>query len=454
MSKQSTHEYDLFVIGAGSGGVRAARAAATLGARVAIAEDRCFGGTCVNVGCVPKKLLVYASHCREAMDDAIGYGFARAPPGFSMDRLVANKDRYVARLRDLYESVLRERGVTSIWGRAVLLDAHRVAVGDACYRARYILVATGAWPAVPDIPGREHAITSNEALSLPSLPERVVIVGGGYVAVEFAGIFHGLGAQTTLLHRGPSFLRGFDDEACAFLAAEMQKKGIDVRFDTLVKEIRARRPALELVLADGQRLDTDRVMFATGRRAAVSGLGLERIGVALTARGAIAVDEHYRTSAPSVYAIGDVIDRVRLTPVALAEGMAVAHRLFGTARRTLDYACIPTAVFSQPALAAVGPTETMARERYAAIEVYKRSFTPLQQALTGRGEKAFVKLIVERQSDRVLAAHMVGPDAAEIVQGLAIAIRAGATKSLFDSTVGIHPTVAEEFVTLRAPDAL
>jgi len=448
-----THDYDLFVIGAGSGGLRAARAAAALGARVAVAEERYFGGTCVNVGCVPKKLLVYAAHCGEGIEDAHGYGFACDPQGFDMGLLVANKDRYVARLRDLYEGLLRERGVTLMEGRAVLVDAHTVGIGEARHSsARYILIATGAWPEVPDIPGREHAITSNEALSLPSLPRRVVIVGGGYIAVEFAGIFHGLGAKTTLVHRGPRLLRGFDDEACAFLAEEMKKKGVDLRFDTVVREIRSLGPGLHVVLSDGQRIEADRVMFATGRAAAVADLGLERVGVARTERGAIAVDANYGTSVPSVYAIGDVIDRVRLTPVALAEGTVVAHHLFGQGTRELDYEGIPTAVFSQPALAAVGPTEAVARERYAAIEVFKRSFTPLQHALTGRGEKAFLKLIVERTSDRVLAAHLVGPEAAEIIQGIAIAIRAGATKSVFDATLGIHPTVAEEFVSLRPPD--
>ncbi|MGH8564512.1 MAG: glutathione-disulfide reductase [Gammaproteobacteria bacterium] len=448
-----TYDYDLFVIGAGSGGLRAARAAAALGARVAVAEERYFGGTCVNVGCVPKKLLVYAAHCREGMEDALGYGFASEPRGFDMGRLVANKDRYVARLRGFYEGLLRERGVTPIEARAVLVDAHTVAIGEARHSARYILIATGAWPEVPDLPGREYAITSNEALSLPSLPGSVVIVGGGYVAVEFAGIFHGLGAKTTLVHRGPRLLRGFDDEARAFLAEAMKKKGIDLRFDTVVREIRSLGPGLHVVLSDGQRLEADRVMFATGRSAAVADLGLEQVGVARTRRGAIAVDANYATSVPSVYAIGDVIDRVRLTPVALAEGTVVAHHLFGQGTRELDYEGIPTAVFSQPALAAVGPTEAVARERHVAIDVFKRSFTPLQHALTGRGEKAFLKLIVERASDRVLAAHMVGPEAPEIIQGIAIAIRAGATKSVFDATLGIHPTVAEEFVSLRPPDA-
>ncbi|MGH8479263.1 MAG: glutathione-disulfide reductase [Gammaproteobacteria bacterium] len=447
-----THDYDLFVIGAGSGGIRAARAAAALGARVAVAEERYFGGTCVNVGCIPKKLLVYAAHCREGMEDARGYGFSCEPPGFDMGRLVANKDRYVARLRDFYDGLLRERGVTPIEGRAVLVDAHTVAIGCARHRARYILIATGAWPEVPDIPGREHAITSNEALSLPSLPGRVVIVGGGYVAVEFAGIFHGLGANTTLVHRGPGLLRGFDDEARAFLAEEMKKKGVDLRFDTGVREIRSRGPGVHVVLSDGRRIGADRVMFATGRAAVVADLGLEQVGVVRTERGAIAVDANYGTSVPSVYAIGDVIDRVRLTPVALAEGTIVAHHLFGQGVRELDYEGIPTAVFSRPVLAAVGPTEAVARERYATIEVFKRSFTPLQHALTGHGEKAFLKLIVHRTGDRVLAAHMVGPEAAEIIQGIAIAIRAGATKSQFDATLGIHPTVAEEFVSLRPPD--
>lgn len=449
-----TYDFDLFVIGAGSGGVRAARAAAALGARVAVAEGRHFGGTCVNLGCVPKKLLVYASHFRESLRDAGGYGFGDGPPGFDMGWLVANKDRYVTRLRGLYEGLLRERGVTPIEGRAALLDGHTVAVGDARHSARYVLIATGARPEVPDIPGREHAITSDQALSLASLPERVVIVGGGYVAVEFAGIFHGLGSHTTLVHRGPLFLRGFDDEARAFLAEEMGKKGVDLRFCAVVREIEAQGPDRAVILSDGRRLEADLVMFATGRAAAVEGLRLAAAGVTQTERGAIAVDAHYRTSVPSVYAIGDVIDRVRLTPVALAEGTRVAQLLFGPGADALDYDAVPTAVFSQPCLAAVGPTEARARERYAAIDVFKRSFTPLSQALSGRPERAFVKLIVERAGDRVVAAHMVGPEAAEIIQGIAIALRAGATKSAFDATLGIHPTVAEEFVSLRPPGAL
>ncbi|MGH8511819.1 MAG: glutathione-disulfide reductase [Gammaproteobacteria bacterium] len=449
----SGNDLDLFVIGAGSGGVRAARTAAELGARVAIAEPRQLGGTCVNLGCVPKKFLVYGAHYRDDLSEAPAYGWSVRGPAFDWGRLIANKDAQLARLRQHYERLLRAAGATIIQGRARLVDARTVAVDEARYRARFILIATGSRPMRPDIPGQELAVTSDDAFSLPHFPKRIVIVGGGYVAVEFAGIFNGMGAHTTLVHRGTLFLRGFDDDARGFLAEQMQKKGVAFRFDTEVRALTRIPGGSRVSLTTGEDLEADIVMYAIGRVPQVSGLGLDALGIARTESGAIAVDDEYRSSVPSVYAIGDVIDRVRLTPLAIAEGMAVSHCLFGNAAHGVDYDNIPTAVFSQPELATVGLTEASARARFDQIKVYKARFTPLKYTLSGRDERAFLKLIVAASSDRVAGAHMVGPEAAEVIQGIAIALKAGATKAVFDATLGIHPTLAEEFVTLRRPAA-
>lgn len=448
-----SYDYDLFVIGAGSGGVRAARMSAGHGARVAVAEDTYLGGTCVNVGCVPKKLFVYGSHFAEEFEDAAAYGWTARHEPFDWPRLRDNKTREIERLNGIYRNLLENAGVTIHWGRATLEDPHHVRVGEAVYSAANILVATGSWPSVPDLPGREHAITSNEAFYLEEFPRRVTVVGGGYIAVEFAGIYAGLGAETTLLYRGPLFLRGFDDDVRRFVAAEIAKKGIDLRFSTEVEAIETRGDTRLLSLNDGQTLEADQVLYATGRTPKTAGLGLEAAGVELDDVGAIVVDHHYRSSVPNIYALGDVIDRHQLTPVAIAEGMCVAANLFTDQRpRSVDYELIPTAVFCQPNIGTVGLTEAEARSRFGdEIDIYAADFKPMKHTLTGRDERTLMKLVVTRSDDRVVGAHMVGPEAGEIIQGIAVAMTAGATKTHFDRTIGIHPTAAEEFVTMRQP---
>lgn len=445
------YDYDLFVIGAGSGGVRAARVAAGHGARVAIAEERHLGGTCVNAGCIPKKLLVYASELGAAIADARAYGWLAQPASLDWSALRARKDAEVERLNRVYERLLTEAGVEIVPGRAVLTGPHEVRVAGRTVRAERILVATGGWPTVPEVPGRELAITSNEAFHLERLPRRVLIVGGGYIAVEFAGIFNGLGVRTTLAYRGELFLRGFDRGAREHLARELTRAGIALRFGVNVTRIERANGGLTAELDDGTRIGADVVMYATGRAPNVAGLGLEALGVELTWNGAIVVDDDYRSSVPSIYALGDVTHRMNLTPVAIAEAMAFADRVYGGRERRVDYDFIPTAVFSQPSLAAVGLPEETAREHYGDIEVFETTFTPLKHTLTGRGERAYMKLVVAAGTGRVVGAHVVAPEAAEIVQSVAIAIRAGATKEIFDSTIGIHPTLAEELVTLRTP---
>jgi glutathione reductase (NADPH) len=446
------YDYDLFVIGAGSGGVRASRMSASYGARVAVAESTYLGGTCVNVGCVPKKLFVYGSHFAEAFEDARGFGWNSARPAFDWPLLRDNKTREIERLNGVYQQLLDSAGVHVKRGHAELLDANRVRMGEQVYSARNILIATGSWPMVPEVPGRELAITSNEAFYLERFPERVVIVGGGYIAVEFAGIFAGLGAQTTLIYRGPMFLRGFDDEVRAFVAGEMRKKQIDLRFSTDITAIAAQGADQRLTLSDGELLDTDLVMYATGRLPNTKGLGLESVGVAMNARGGIEVDAYYQTSVPGIYAIGDVIDQHQLTPVAIAEGMCIASNLFtDNPPRTVDYSLIPTAVFCQPNIGTVGLTETQARERHGDVDVYVTEFRPMKHTLSGRDERTFMKLLVNPADQKVVGAHMVGPESGEIIQGIGIALTAGATKADFDRTIGIHPTAAEEFVTMRQP---
>jgi len=446
------YDYDLFVIGAGSGGVRASRMAAGFGARVAVAESTYLGGTCVNVGCVPKKLFVYGSHFAEEFEDARGFGWNTERPGFDWPRLRDNKTREIERLNGVYENLLTGAGVHIKRGRAELIDPERVRMDDKVYTARHILVATGSWPVVPDVPGRELAITSNEAFYLERFPERVVIVGGGYIAVEFAGIFAGLGARTTLLYRGPLFLRGFDDEVRAFVAGEMRKKHIDLRFSNDVTAIEARGDARRVMLQDGEWLDTDLVMYATGRLPNTAGLGLEKVGVELNARGGIVVDDYYQTTVPNIYAIGDVIDRHQLTPVAIAEGMCIANNLFtDNPPRTVDYSLIPTAVFCQPNIGTVGLTEAEARAKHGDVDVYATEFRPMKHTLSGRDERTFMKLLVNPADQKVVGAHMVGPESGEIIQGIGVALTAGATKADFDRTIGIHPTAAEEFVTMRQP---
>ena len=456
-----SNPFDLFVIGGGSGGVRAARFAANLGAKVAIAEERYWGGTCVNVGCVPKKLLSYAAHCHAEFEDAAGFGWTvNGAPRFGWPTLIANKNREIERLNSVYRRLLGNSGVALLDGRATLVDAHtvRVAMADGSeqlHQAKHILIATGGWPVKPEIPGAEHAITSNEAFFLKDLPERAIVVGGGYIAVEFASIFNGLGAQTTLVHRGAAVLKEFDHELGPFLTSEMVKKGVQLAFSDSITRIAKPGAALQVVLQSGATLEADCVLFATGRAPNAGGLGLEAAGVRLNAKGAVEVNAGFQTSAPHIYAIGDVIDRVALTPVATAEGMVVAHHLFGNKARKISYDNIATAVFSHPNVGSVGLSETAARARAGAsgVSIFRSTFTPMKHTLSGRQEKTLMKLVVEKSTDRVLGVHMVGPDAGEIIQGFAVALNCGATKAQFDATIGIHPTAAEEFVTMREPVA-
>ncbi|MDO9105973.1 MAG: glutathione-disulfide reductase [Methylovulum sp.] len=445
------YDFDLFVIGAGSGGVRAARMAAGLGVRVAVAENRYLGGTCVNVGCVPKKLLVYAAHFQEDFKAAKGFGWSVGNPQFAWSSLLANKNKEITRLQGIYHNLLVNAGVTVIDGQASLADAHTVRVGDQHYRCKRILVATGGWPSIPDFPGNEHVVSSNDMFALEQLPERILIVGGGYIAVEFAGIMHGLGVDTTVCYRGDKLLRGFDEDLRTFVAEEMHKKGIHILFNTQIKAVEKTAGGFVALTEQGRRLEAGLVLYATGRTANTAGLGLEALGVELGESGAIKVNAGYQTNIPSIYALGDVTDRFNLTPVATAEAVAWVNGIYAGQFTPVDYDHIPTAVFSQPNVGTVGLTETEARNRYADIDVYKSVFTPMKHTLSGLDEKTLMKMIVRRSTDRVLGIHMVGADAGEIIQGMAVAIRAGATKTVFDSTIGIHPTAAEEFVTMRKP---
>jgi glutathione reductase (NADPH) len=451
----AVYDYDLFTIGAGSGGVRASRVSASYGAKVAIAEERYLGGTCVNVGCIPKKLFVYAAHYGEDFADAAGFGWSVDERRFDWSRLIANKNAEIERLNRVYRKLLDDAGATIINGRAEIIDPHTVAVDQKRYTAKYILIATGGWPVVPELPGSEHAITSNETFFLPSLPRSILIVGGGYIGAEFAGIFHGLGVRVTQIHRGSLFLRGFDEDVRKTLAEEMTEKGIQLRFNTNVVAIEKTRDAIRATLSDGTAAEAGEIMFATGRVPNTDKLGLEKAGVKVDARGAVAVDEYSRSTAPSIYAVGDCTDRLKLTPVAIAEGWAVAETLFHQNPTRPGYVNVPSAVFSLPNVGTVGLTEKQARERYKAIDVYKTMFRPLKHTLSSRPERTMMKLVVDRITDRVLGCHMVGPEAGEIIQGLAVALNCGATKAQFDATIGIHPTAAEEFVTLRTkvPDA-
>ena len=448
-----SHDFDLFVIGAGSGGVRAARFAAGFGARVAVAESRYLGGTCVNVGCVPKKLLVYGAHFTEDFEQAAGFGWSLGEANFDWPTLIANKNREIQRLNGIYRNLLVNSGVSLLEGHARILGPHQVEVNGQAYSAGYILIATGGWPQLPDIPGKELAISSNEAFHLQQLPRRVLVVGGGYIAVEFASIFQGLGAQTSLLYRGEMFLRGFDGAVRRHLREELDKKGLDLQFNSDIERIEQLADgSLLATLRDGRELATDCVFYATGRRPMLDYLGLENTAVELDERGFIRVDEQYQTREPSVLALGDVIGRVQLTPVALAEGMAVARRLFRPEEyRPVDYRNIPTAVFSLPNIATVGLSEEQARAEGYQVKIFESRFRPMKLTLTDSQERTLMKLVVDADSDRVLGCHMVGPEAGEIIQGLAVAIKAGATKQIFDETLGIHPTAAEEFVTLRTP---
>ncbi|HET7597012.1 MAG TPA: glutathione-disulfide reductase [Burkholderiales bacterium] len=448
----SRYDYDLLTIGAGSGGVRAARWAAQLGARVAVAEERYLGGTCVNVGCIPKKLLSYAAHYHEDFEDAASYGWALGRAAFDWPALIAAKDREIARLNGVYERLLKSAGVAIFRARAAVVDPHTVEVDGKRITAAHILIATGGWPVKPDIPGADFGFTSNEAFHLPRLPARVVIIGGGYIAVEFASIFNGLGANTTLVYRSNRLLRSFDADLGRFLGEQMAMKGVRIIYGCNITAIESGAP-YAVVLNDGSRLEADGVMLATGRAPNTRGLGLEAAGVALKSNGAVVVDAHFQSSVASIHAIGDAIDRVLLTPVALAEGMVVAERLFRPGGRTMDYENIPTTIFSHPNVATVGLSEAEARHRGFDVAIYRSTFTALRHTLTQREEKVLMKLVVDKASERVLGVHMVGPEAGEILQGFAVALKCGATKRQFDATIGIHPTTAEEFVTLRQPIA-
>ncbi len=449
----SRYDYDLFTWGGGWGGVRASRVSASYGARVAVAEERDLGGTCVNVGCIPKKLMVYASHYSEDFEDAAAYGWTVGPRSFDWATLIANKDREIERLNGIYRTILTQNGVEIIEGRAVVVDPHTVEIGGRRITAEHILVATGGWPRMPEGGGAELAISSNEIFHLESLPERILVVGGGYIAVEFAGILHGMGSKVTQVYRGPLFLRGFDDDARTTLAEEMRKKEIDLRFDTNLASIEEASGGLVATLDDGSRLEVDQVLCAIGRVPLTRDLGLEAAGVRLGKKGEIEVNEFGASSVPSIHAIGDVTDRVSLTPVAIHEAVCLAATLFDGRPSSPDHQDIASAVFSQPNIGSVGVTEAQARAEYGEIDVYRSKFRALKHTLTGSSEQTMMKLLVDRASDRVVGVHMVGPDAGEIIQGIAIAVKCHATKAQFDATIGIHPTAAEEFVTMREPVA-
>jgi glutathione reductase (NADPH) len=449
------YDFDLFTIGAGSGGVRASRMAASMGARVAVAEESRVGGTCVLRGCVPKKLMVMASHFAEDFADAAGFGWSVGPTSIDWPAFIATKDKELDRLNGIYIRLLRDAGVTLVEGRAVVIDDNTVEVAGRRYTANRILIATGGWPSLPQIPGIELAMTSNEILELPQLPKRLAIVGGGYIAVEFAGIFAALGVAVSLVVRGDTLLRGFDQDLRASLAEEMTKKGVTILRETKVGSIE-RCPEGDLSLQIGGALETeaedlrvDAVLYATGRKPNTKGLGLPEIGVRLDETGAIVVDQFSRSSVESIYAVGDCTDRVNLTPVAIAEARCVVETLFNHNPTVLDYTGIPSAVFSQPPIGTVGLTEAEARKRYGEIDVYISRFRPMRHTLSGRDERTMMKLVVKRDDQKVVGCHMIGADSPEIVQGLAVALKCGATKAQFDATIGIHPTAAEEFVTMR-----
>lgn len=449
------YDYDLFVIGAGSGGVRASRVAAGLGARVAVCEERALGGTCVNVGCVPKKLLVMGSQFGAHFGDAAGFGWTiPEAPRFDWATLIANKDAEITRLNGVYRRLLESSGVTIITGRGRLLDPHTVAVGKRTFRARHVLVATGGWPMAPTFEGAELTVSSNELFALPALPRRLAIIGGGYIGTEFAGVFNGLGVDVTLVHRGDRVLGGFDEDVRRTLTEALAGRGVSMRLGRNARRlVRTDDGAFALTLDDGAVVPADLVVCACGRRPLTDGIGLDEVGVTRDVWGQIEVDARFRTRAASVLAIGDAVGRAQLTPVALAEGTWVARSLFagGPEPALLDYELIPTAVFSQPEVATVGLTELVARARHGEVLVYRSEFRPMKNTLSGRDERMMMKLIVDAATDRVLGCHVVGPDAAEIVQGFAVALTCGATKAQLDRTVGIHPTAAEELVTMRTP---
>ena len=449
----SSYDVDLFVIGAGSAGVRLARMAAGLGAKVAIAEDRYMGGTCVNVGCVPKKLFVYASHVAEDLHDAKGFGWQNdGDLRFDWTTLRDNKNAEIQRLNGIYRNLLTNAGVEILEGRATFTSAHTLHINGTSISARHIAITTGSWPFVPQFPGSEKAITSNELFYLEQLPASAVVLGGGYIAVEMAGILNGLGVETTLVYRGDLFLRGFDEEVRLFVKQEIEKKGIKLRFNDNIAAIEGEKGRFTVQMESGMSLDSGLVLAATGRSPHVDDLGLEDLAIAQRSNGEIIVNEHYQTSIEHIFALGDVTGGAQLTPVALAEGTYLAHYLFAEcAPQPVNYSLIPTAVFCQPNIGTVGLSEQQARASGANIDVYASEFRALKHTLSGSDERTLMKLIVDRDTDKVLGAHMVGAEAGEIIQGVAVAMQAGARKGDFDRTIGIHPTAAEEFVTMRSP---
>lgn len=446
----SSELFDLLVVGGGSGGVRAARMAAQAGAKVLLVEGGAMGGTCVNVGCIPKKLYSYAAHYAESFEEASGFGWAISEkPLFDWELLKANRRKEISRLNAVYLKLLDNSGVQLVNGWATLIDGHTVRVKGINYRAKNILIATGGTPMVPAIDGSEYVITSNEMFDLAVFPKRLLVVGGGYIASEFASIFNGLGAQVTQLYRGEEILRGFDQDVREFLSVEMRKSGVDLRTNTDVAKIAKTESGLTVSLKDGQTLQVDAILYATGRTPNVEGIGLDAVGVKQSKTGGIEVNEQYQTSVPSIYALGDVTARIQLTPVALGEAMTLVDHLFGQDKRKMDYDLIPTAVFTHPNVATVGYSESEARQTFNKIRIYRSEFKALKHTLSGSSERTMMKMIVDDSTDRVVGMHMVGADAGEVIQGFAVAMKAGATKAVFDSTIGIHPTAAEEFVSMR-----
>jgi glutathione reductase (NADPH) len=443
------YDFDLFTIGAGSGGVAGTRRAGAYGARTAIAEELRVGGTCVLRGCVPKKLLVYGSEFASWFEDAAGFGWHVPPATHDWGALIAAKDKELDRLHQIYVNMLRNAKVEIIDGRGIVVDPHTVEVNGKSYTAENILIATGGWPTTPKIPGIEHVISSNEALDLKERPHRIVIVGGGYIAVEFAGIFNGFGSEVHEIIRREDLLYGFDDDLRVNLAQEMRSRGIQIHTCQNVTRIEKHPGGYDVYTDIGQEISCDVVMYATGRAPNTKGLGLAEIGVEMKKNGAVKVDEWQRTSVKNIYAVGDVTDRINLTPVAIAESRAIAETLYNNNPISMDHDDVPSAVFSQPPLGTVGLTEEQARKQYGEVDIYQSRFRPMKNTLSGRDERTFMKLIVDAKSDRVVGCHMLGPDAPEIIQGLAIAVKCGATKKQFDATVGIHPSAAEEFVTMR-----
>ena len=444
-------DFDLFVIGAGSGGVRAARMSAAKGVRVAVADDKALGGTCVNVGCVPKKLYTYASHYGHDFHDAAGFGWELEQPKFNWPTLVANKKTEISRLNGIYGNMLENSGVEILQGFAHITGPNEVSVNGKTYTAKHILVATGGKPFVPHTEWAEHVITSDQVFDLEEFPQRLFVVGAGYIALEFACIFKGMGAKVDVTYRGDSVLRSFDEDVRQFMDQELAKQGIDIHYNSNIENITKTDTGLLVQLDNGYEHEVDQVLMAIGREPRLTNVGLDKVGVEQNANGTIKVNDVFQTNVPSIYALGDVIGGMELTPVALAEAMTLVDHLYGDDQRRMDYDNIATAVFTQPNIGTVGLTEQQARERYEDVQIFRSEFRPMKHTLSGSNERNLMKLIVDADSDRVLGVHVVGDAAGEILQGFAVALKCGATKAQFDQTIGIHPTAAEELVTMREP---